>query len=370
MKNDVERFVERLKNFIHQSEHGRITFEQYMSACLYDPEFGYYNRSYPKVGKDGDFYTSASIGSVMGEMIAAYILEQAALPLNKPFVFIEWGPGTGKLACDLLTCIAKRAPDTYEQLEYWALETSRYHQRVLETNLKDHRDKLKIVFPHDKPEDDKNVVIIANEFLDALPVRRLTKKNQILYEHWVEWNADKQWFQPRLVEANDAHLLHYIQRHGIHVHEGQTVEVNLQAADWIRRSVQTFEEALWILIDYGDETDEIYGEHRMEGTLMSYYRHAAFSDPYLMPGQQDLTAHVDFAACAREAAWAAADLQIEYMTQKEFLIKAGIFTLLESHDERDPFHPAARRNRAVRQLLISDQMSELFKVLVLKKEKK
>lgn len=119
-----------------------------------------------------------------------------------------------------------------------------------------------------------------------------------------------------------------------------------------------------MIIDYGDVSDELFAAYRMRGTLMCYHHHRANDNPYESPGEQDITAHVNFS----ELIYAARNLgfrEIQYMTQKQFLIEAGIMDLLQEHSNRDPFSPEAKKNRSIRQLLMSDQMSELFKVLIL-----
>jgi SAM-dependent MidA family methyltransferase len=116
-----------------------------------------------------------------------------------------------------------------------------------------------------------------------------------------------------------------------------------------------------ILIDYGDENSELTAPHRMDGTLLCYAKHRAHNDPYRDAGEQDLTAHVNF-SLVRKAAEAAGWREIWYGTQKHFLIESGIMERLSEHQLTDPFHPIVRRNRTIRQLLLSDGMSELFKV--------
>ena len=119
-------------------------------------------------------------------------------------------------------------------------------------------------------------------------------------------------------------------------------------------------------MDYGHEAQELTAAHRMRGTLLCYKDHMAHDRPFMAPGEQDITAHVNFTACrlaAEQAGWQ----MIYYDTQKQFLIDQGVLQDLSSHDGLNPFSEAAKRNRSIRQLLLSDNMSETFKVMVLER---
>jgi SAM-dependent MidA family methyltransferase len=118
-----------------------------------------------------------------------------------------------------------------------------------------------------------------------------------------------------------------------------------------------------ITIDYGDRSGELYAEHRMNGTLLCYRDHRAYDDPYAFPGEQDITSHVNFDACIRTGEQTGIT-DWTYKSQKQFLVDAGILDRLANTATLDPFSQAARNNRMIRQLLLSDGMSELFKVLV------
>jgi SAM-dependent MidA family methyltransferase len=115
------------------------------------------------------------------------------------------------------------------------------------------------------------------------------------------------------------------------------------------------------LIDYGFPRHEYYHAQRAEGTLMCHYRHRAHGDPFLYPGLQDITAHVEFTAIAEAGVEAGADL-LGYTSQARFLMNAGITDALGALDPADParFLPAAN---AVQKLLSEAEMGELFKVI-------
>jgi SAM-dependent MidA family methyltransferase len=139
--------------------------------------------------------------------------------------------------------------------------------------------------------------------------------------------------------------------------------LNLDAADWVEKLASRLKQAILVFIDYGDETEELIAPHRMDGTLLCYYKHRVHNDPYLLPGEQDITSHVNFSHIRRVAIQTGCR-ELSYGTQKKFLVESGILEKLSAHSLTDPFHPTVRRNRAIRQLLLSDGMSELFKVQI------
>lgn len=344
-----------------------ISFRDYMEMCLYHEPLGYYNRESVKVGKQGDFYTSASIGTIMGETLAAMFARIAAKAgTEKPLTIVEWGGGTGRMAGAVLDALAERAPATYRRLEYRMVERSPYHRAQQRRELARHESAIRQVEPERFIEENVSgeVIVFSNELLDAFPVHRVECKQGELYEWHVGWNEAVGTFVVRLEPLEpDGAAAAYLARQHITVREGQVVEACPEAADWIRRVGRRMKRGTLVTIDYGDSAEELTGPHRMRGTFLCYRRHQAYDEPFAFPGEQDMTAHVNFTACIRageEAGFTGWSLR----TQRQFLLDEGAMDMLVAHDGRDPFGPAARRNRAVRQLLVDDRMGELFKVLV------
>ncbi|MBC8080001.1 MAG: SAM-dependent methyltransferase, partial [Gorillibacterium sp.] len=205
--------------------------------------------------------------------------------------------------------------------------------------------------------------ILAQELLDAFPVHRIRQKDGELLEIFVSWDNMRGHFQEVTRPCTHEAVLAYLYRESIELQEGQTAEINLHADAWIMKRISQIETGCLLAIDYGDRAEEIYAPHRMDGTLMCYYRHRAHDDPFFLPGQQDLTTHVNFSACIRAGEQAGAEKSILW-SQKDFLLEHGVLNLLSSHSDPDPFSPIARKNRAIRQLLVGDRMGDLFKVLL------
>ncbi|WP_391570812.1 class I SAM-dependent methyltransferase [Cohnella sp.] len=357
------------------AELSAIPFHHYMSLCLYHPDFGYYRSGSSKVGREGDFYTSAYIGDAMGDSLARWLREVAFAHFGtgETVEVLDWGGGTGRLSRQLMDTWTSAETDSSSVLEQslsfslTVIDGNPSHrseaERELESYIREGRARVmdesewQRFVPSDRP-----VIVVANELLDAFPVHRLVMKDGELRE-WAVACAEDGRFIPCLMEPTDTRLIEWLREEGVELRENQTIEINLDGADWATAVAARFKRALFVFIDYGDETTELTGTHRMDGTLLCYREHRAHNDPYAWPGQQDITAHVNFSHIRRSMERHGAK-EIWYGTQKRFLVEAGIMERLIAHNYSDPFHPIVRRNRAIRQLLLSDGMSELFKVQI------
>lgn len=354
----------KIRDRIQQSLHKSISFHDYMEMCLYDPTYGYYSVPRQKIGKEGDFYTSSAIGGIMGAMVGSYVLKIREHLLGG-FDFVEWGGGTGQLAQQILLRIQQQSQESYHSMRYIIIEQSDYHRKQQQQLLQDHLHVIQFMTPEQWKEsgDPSQSIIFSNELLDAFPVHRIRKTGGEIQEIQVGWEEHQQQFVEMETLCHSTVIHNYLQKEGIVLREAQTAEINLEAIGWVNEMAAWLQKGYLISIDYGDVAEEIYAPHRMKGTLVCYRNHQLSDDPYLNPGEQDMTTHVNFSACIRtgeEAGFQTWKLQ----TQKEFLVDAGIFQLLQNHSSLDPFSPEAKQNRAIRQLLWSDQMSELFKVLI------
>ncbi len=363
-----EPLIRRIKESIEQHPKRAIPFRDYMEMCLYDPEYGYYTGDRVKIGKEGDFYTSSSVGSLMGEMLARYVASLYEAEPRDTLAIVEWGGGTGRLAAQLLDELRSNFPHLYAVTQFTAIETSELHRRQQRQTLKEHAGKVRFATADQWFAEGpwQGAIVFSNELLDAFPVHRVRYIGGVLYEIHITWDEAEGAFREVLHKCEEGPLKRYFEREGVTLREGQTAEVNLACEQWIERIGRRMENGWLITIDYGDTAEEIYADHRMNGTLMCYSRHTAHDNPYVNIGEQDITAHINFSACVR-AGKEAGFTQWSLMTQKQFLLEAGILGKLQNYFGADPFHPIARKNRAIRQLLLSDRMSELFKVLVQKK---
>ncbi|WP_276355944.1 class I SAM-dependent methyltransferase [Cohnella caldifontis] len=345
-----------------------IPFRDYMEMCLYHPAYGYYRTGPTRVGREGDFYTSAFVGDIMGEQLAEYMIELAGrnFPDGAAVEAVDWGGGTGRLGRQLLD--AWRRKDGGERFFLTIVEGNPAHRGEAEAALQAEilASRARVISPEDAGREvwkDRRTIVVANELLDAFPVRRVAREGGRLREEGVYWDERRGRPAACRMELIDSEPETWLNRQNVRLREGQVTEFGAEGAEWTAWLYRLMGPALLILIDYGDATRELAGPHRMDGTLLCYENHLAHADPFRNPGGSDLTAHVDFdlVRCRAEAAgWR----EIWYGSQKRFLVETGVLSKLSAHAISDPFDPLVRRNRSIRQLLLSDGMSELFKVQV------
>ncbi|MFX3633128.1 MAG: class I SAM-dependent methyltransferase [Candidatus Pristimantibacillus sp.] len=362
-----------------------MTFKQYMSLCLYDNEQGYYRSGAVRVGRAGDFYTSSGVGNVMAECMAVCMAEYGRQMSATAISVIEWGAGTGRFSVQLKDVWDKHACDNEgriqlqqilvedhpSHLQAASLAFEQLHSEAFIRNSVRSTQGSTLFLTSDQALHHERIwlhhptVIIANELLDAFPVHRIVKVNGEIKELGVAGTIEDGFYYVHM-PLSDSRIAVLLERDGITLLEGQQTEINLVAGEWIEELGQILDKGRIILIDYGHEAEEYTADHRMKGTLMCYWEHKASDHPFIRIGQQDITAHVPFTfvrRAAEDAGWTVS----YFNTQKQFLVDYGVFDLLQSHDASDPFSQTSKRNRAIRQLLLSDGMSETFKVMILDK---
>jgi SAM-dependent MidA family methyltransferase len=355
-----------IRNTINASPQKSISFRDYMEACLYHPEYGYYMIHDDKIGTKGDFYTSSSIGPIMGQMLAVFFLRERERLAGGggSWSIKEWGGGNGKLARHILDEIERLDRGAYDRLTYFMVEKSGYHRSLQADTLSLHRDRLRLGEKDEQGDFAADfTIVLSNELLDAFSVYRVRRDLEGIKEVRVGWDEESERFVERVEPLMETSVLRWLTDEQVDLKVGQTTEVNLGAGEWIHDRASRLANGMIVTIDYGDRSSELYAGHRMNGTLLCYRDHRAYDDPFAYPGEQDMTAHVNFDACIRAGEQAGISCWA-YKTQKQFLVDAGILDRLANTATLDPFSQAARNNRMIRQLLLSDGMSELFKVLV------
>ncbi len=352
-----ERVSTLIRDAIAQAG-GRIGFDRFMALALYAPGVGYYSGGSQKFGAEGDFVTAPELTPLFSRCVArqcAQVLERL-----EGGAILEFGAGTGRLACDLLGELERlgRLPEHYYILDVSG-ELKARQQRLLTEQLP--HLVARVQWLTCLPAPGFRGVVIANEVLDAIPVHRFRIKNSQPLELSVTWTEGR--FStvantpraPRLAKALAALQEAY------HLPEGYESELNLGALDWVRSLADFLEAGVALLIDYGFPAREYYHPQRGGGTLMCHYRHRAHPDPFVFVGLQDITAHVDFSAVA--AAGVEAGLHVGgFTTQANFLLGNGLLDMVEANaDDRARLQMAAQ----VKRLLMPGEMGELFKVLAL-----
>lgn len=336
-----------------------IPFVEFMQLALYAPGHGYYSSGLQKLGRQGDFITAPELTPLFGKALANQC-QQVLMQLESPVLF-EFGAGSGALCVAILEHLEKQncLPETYYILEVSA--NLQHRQREL-INQKIPHLAQRVTWLERWPQVPFNGVVIANEVLDAMPVHRFMKTDEAIMESYVALDE-----QQHLVElfkpCENQRLLDYINNRLSLSNAPYLSEVNLFIDDWILNLNQMLHQGVVFLIDYGFPRHEYYHPDRNQGTLMCHYQHHSHPDPLMHPGEQDITAHVDFTHVA-EAGHQAGFHISGFTNQASFLLANGLLSLLNSLDsELELVHA----KQAIKQLTLPSEMGELFKVIALSK---
>jgi len=362
----VQKLVARIER------EGPLSFAAFMEAALYDPDFGYYMTAGPRIGCEGDYYTSLDVHPIFAELVGRQVAQAAEeIVSSGEFTIVEMGAGKGLLAKHLLSAYRRDNPDFLSRLRYLLVERS---PAMVETQKQRLRELtgagLSIAWVPDLnaiPVDSITGVFLSNELVDAFPVHRVVMRPLGLREIFVGWAPEPSPLEGegrvrgRFVEIeappSSPALDSYFARLGVSLEVGQQAEVNLGALEWMRQVGARLRRGLVVTIDYGHAAADLFAIARKTGTLLGYYRHTVADSPYVRVGQQDLTAHVDFTSLAL----AGQDVGLEvtgFTNQLHFLINLGIESIFASLDPESP------QVVAMRELLRPDGMGTTYKILI------
>jgi len=341
---------------------GPVPFATFMDWALYHPEQGYYASGRVRVGHDrGDFTTAPHLSGLFAGCLARLVeAADRALGGPDPFVLAEGGPGEGRLARDLLDRLRETSPGLYARLRYAPDETSPALRARQGELWEPHRNRL-APWPPPAP-----VVglYLSNELLDAFPVHRLLHQKGELQEVHVGWDGVR--LREVVLPPSRPELAAHLAAEGIELPEGCEAEVNLGVGGWLETVSAGLERGYVVTVDYGDEAARLYGLHRPRGTALAYRAHRTSEDLLTDPGEQDLTAHVDFTALRRAGeglGFTAAPL----LSLRQFLFALGLLGELEGLEAGGlgAVEALEARRAAAPLLLPGTGMGESFKALVL-----
>ena len=332
---------------------GPMSLSEYMNYCLYDPDHGYYaNRR--AIGEHGDFTTAPEISQMFGELIGIWCAAVwQAFGSPRKFVLAEAGPGKGTLMSDLLRA-ASFVPGFADAVTVNLIETSPMMKDEQRRNIPDAFEVKWISTLEDA--DDGLFVLIANEFLDAIPLRQFVKTGQGWCERSVALGEKDELRWVTTTPLTDPALLPA----GEEVEpEGAVFEYAPAREAWTQMLSERIarDGGAALLIDYG-HSDTGFGD-----TFQAVRGHE-YTDPLLEPGLADLTSHVDFEAISRAASKEGV-LVSRLATQSEFLLAMG---LAERAGQLGAGKTEAEQESiriAVERLVSPDAMGSLFKVLAL-----
>ena len=386
-------------------EHGPIPFSRYMELCLYHPELGYYSRSADQFGKAGDFYTSSDVHAVFGRLLTRQFDEMwRVLGAPEQVEILELGPGRGLFAQDVLDWAEKKFPDFFRALHYSLAERSPALRERLQSTLNRHfktgKASLTTSCHSDRREESavRNLtlssrakpghslgewpggvegravssnegetaaatcvplIIFANEFFDALPVEILTTQGKLRLAE-----RNRGLLETRVAPSPEE--LEFLDRYGVHPEEGERIEVPLAGQAAMAEVAGLLERGFLLAIDYGyTRQEQLAGRHR--GTLATYRQHSESGNPYEAPGEQDITAHVNFTALADAAAQQGMTVQ-PLLTQSQFLLGIGEQNqFLDAFEECRLPQERAKVALQLKHLITPEGMGETFHVLLASK---
>ena len=348
-------------------ERGPLPFSRYMEMCLYDPELGYYSRNAAQFGKAGDFYTSSDVHAVFGRLLARQFDEMWRV-LGSParIAVKELGPGRGLFAQDVLDWSEKKFPDFFQAVRYVLDERSPALRQSIENTLSRHLESGRALLPNIEggaaqiEPATAPTIVFANEFFDALPVEILSAEGSLRID------ARDGRFVETWAQASPEEL-EFLDRYSVHPEprEQERVEVSLQAQVHMSAAASVAR-GFVVVVDYGYTREEqLAGRHH--GTVKAIRQHSVSDNPYEAPGEQDITADVNFTALAAAAEKQGTQVR-KLLTQSQFLLGIG-----EVNEFADAFEdcrvPQERAKVALqlKHLATPAGMGESFHVLVASK---
>jgi len=337
-----------------------------MELALYCPVYGYYEKEEDTIGHTGDYYTSVSVGPLFGELLArqfAAWLED--LPhRGKKLQIVEAGAHRGQLAQDILRWLGANRPRLIERLLYILAEPSARRREWQRQNLLEFAAHVRWVeaLPI---ENGVSGLIFCNELLDAMPVHRVGWEAR--KRTWFEWGVTMNGgsFVWTKMEPDSVIFDLVRQRFGGSdvlsdwLPDGFVVELCPAAENWWTEAAKALHTGKLLTIDYGLTTEHLLMPERREGTLRAYHRHQSSSDVLSWPGDQDITAHVNFSAL--QLAGETAGLTTELCTTQSRFLTSIAASLWKSEGSNN-WTPA--HTRQFQTLTHPDHLGEKFRVLV------
>lgn len=334
---------------------GSIGFDAYMQLCLYAPGLGYYSAGQAIFGRQGDFITAPEVSPLFGACVATPCADVLAELCGGDI--LEFGAGSGRLALDVLTRLHAlgQLPQRYRIVELSAAlrERQRETLSILPIEI-----RQRVQWLDELPAPGLRGVVLANEVLDAMPVRIFRRGQAGWLERRVCISGEGfGWME----QAADEALADTLQQRAASLDEplpiGYRSELNPWIAPWMRSLAGMLEAGALLLFDYGYPRREYYLPERGMGTLLCHYRHRVHDDPFLYPGLQDITASVDFTAVAEAGVGEGLEL-MGYTSQALFLIGTGIGERLAELQDLAAL-------QACKRLLLPNGMGERFQVMAL-----
>jgi SAM-dependent MidA family methyltransferase len=344
---------------------GPITFADYMRECLYHPVHGYYSKAESK--RFADYYTSVDVHPIFARLLARQFVEMwEGLGRPAEFTVVEAGAGAGRFASQVLDFSEAKLPGFYAALRYVAMGRSALRREQATIRSQRHSATGHFTASAEIPALIAAGCIFSNELIDALPVHRVVMNGGAMKEIFVGFRDGR--FVDLVAPLSTCAISEYFAAQEITLNDGQHAEAGLEASDWINEIGRRLERGYVLTIDYGHPAADLFDERHMRGTLLAYQNHRTSEEFYSSPGEQDLTAHVNFTAL--ELWGKRAGLETAgFTSQTAFLLALGQGN--EFADLYDEGQTEAERTKArlqLKTLIHPEGMGERFRVLIQRKD--
>ncbi len=331
-----------------------LTFRDFMELALYLPGAGYYARPAATTGRAGDFSTSPDISPDFGRRLAVQAAEVWERLGGGPWQLVELGPGRGLLAGDLLDGLERHAPAARAALtELVLVEPSETLRAAQSERLRAAHPGLSLRWaasPAELAPGSITGVVVGNEVLDALPTHWLARREHGLVERCVAVGADGAL---ALADGplSDPRLAGRVARYGLLARVGDDAEICLALEELISATARALARGAVLFIDYGHPAARLADEDHADGTLLAYHGHQVVFDLLARPGEQDITAHVNWDHCV-DAAIEAGLTPCGRTRQERFLLALGLLEDLLLDPEPGAMAPAEQARRLAARALI------------------
>jgi SAM-dependent MidA family methyltransferase len=335
--------------------HGDLSFRDFVEVALYHPEAGYYARQESPVGREGDYITSPLLSPAFSFALNRLVGEFVSRAGDAMCTIVDIGCGDGSLIHSLAAAAAG------ERRRFVGVD--RALDRVRET-----KQDVSLVRTIDEIPRDGAHLILSNELFDAIPFARLVQRGEHVHELWVtEREGRLEWGE----REAPAEYENYFQERGIRLDEGQFADISLEWQQTYRDICRVVERGLVVTFDYGYPQSKLFHPRaRRFGTAAAYSHHRVSRDLLADPGEQDITAHINFDDLIREGERLGLTTRF-FDRQAKFLLALGITahelfrpsTELSIANIEEGVELLDRRDSA-RQLVLPDGIGHDIRVLV------
>jgi NADH dehydrogenase [ubiquinone] 1 alpha subcomplex assembly factor 7 len=336
----------------------KLFLDQYINYCLYKFDTSYY-QSKNIFGYKGDFVTSPHISSIFSEMLAFWTFSYwDKIKKPKDLNILELGPGDGTMAKDIITTLKKRK-QVNGKINYFFLEKSKYLKKKQKEKLI-HLNNIYWI-KNIKDFQKNNLVILSNEFFDALPVKQFIKKKNKWLEKGVQFNRKTNKLQFFFEPASQVHIKKI--SHYFDLEKNNFIEICYEAKKIVKdlSLLLQKENSIFLTIDYGDFST-------FSNDTLQAIKNRKKVDPLTFPGESDLTTHVNFYYLIK--LFNEYNLhKIFFINQSQFLQKLGINERLASQSKLLNSKKLFNLKQSIKRLIHPKEMGNLFKVLVIGNKK-